>query len=298
MNMATSTLANIIGSTPEELQTHYEGANDFFGVWLDPTMSYSCAMFEPGDSLQQAQIRKLDHHIKNVLLRPGMRLLDIGCGWGAMMARAAETVSDISATGITIAEQQVRYILDRNIPAVDANVAPWTEYEPPHRFDAIISVGAFEHFGRVGQPDNVRRRGYRHFFERCHDWLEPGGKFSLQTIAFGNMPSEGQSAFLVNEIYPASELPTLADIAECSRGLFEINALRNDRLDYVETNKRWLHNLRKNRTLAESLVGQEKVEKYLDYLRYSIIGFHIGNTDLLRLSMQRVDKPRFVPTFV
>lgn len=298
MDIATSSLANVIGSTPEEMRTHYDGANDFFGSWLDPTMSYSSAMFESGDNLEQAQIRKLDHHISNVLLRPGMRLLDIGCGWGAMMARAAETVSDISATGITIAEEQVRYIQAREVPNVSAYVAPWAEYEPPHRYDAIISVGAFEHFGRVGQPDNVRRQGYRHFFERCHSWLEPGGRFSLQSVTFSNMPSEGQNAFIVNDIFPASELPTLADIAECSRGLFEIKALRNDRLDYAETNRRWLGNLRENRTLAESLVGQEKVRKYLDYLRYSIIGFHVGNTDLLRISMQRVDKPRFVPTFV
>ncbi len=298
MDLAASTLEHVIGSTPEEMRTHYDGANDFFGVWLDPTMSYSSAMFEAGDSLEQAQIRKLDHHIANVHLRPGVRLLDIGCGWGAMMARAAETVRDISATGITIAEEQVRYIKARGIRGVDAMVAPWTEYEPSHRFDAIISVGAFEHFGRVGQPDNVRRQGYRHFFERCHEWLEPGGRFSLQSVTFSNMPSEGQNAFIINDIFPASELPTLADIAECSRGLFEIKALRNDRMDYAETNRRWLANLRQNRAHAESLVGKEKVEKYLDYLRYSIIGFHVGNTDLLRISMQRVDKPRFVPTFV
>jgi cyclopropane-fatty-acyl-phospholipid synthase len=292
--VSTAKIADPIGSTADEIRSHYSG-NRFFGLWLDRTMSYSCAMFRDGDSFEDAQTRKLDYHIDNVRLSEGASLLDIGCGWGGVLARTAERYPGVRGTGITIAAEQVDYVEKLKIPNAQAFQVSWLEFQPREEYDAIISIGAFEHFGRVGVSASQKLSGYRHFFELCHKWLKPGGRFSLQTVAYGNMHPSDQSKFLNTEIFPRSELPTLAELSEASRGLFEIKTLRNDRLDYVETNRRWLRGLKQHRHEAELLVGPKKVKDYLDYLRLSVIGFHIGNSDLLRISFDRIDNPRYKP---
>jgi cyclopropane-fatty-acyl-phospholipid synthase len=287
--------AEPIGSTSAEMRSHYDSGNRFFGLWLDRTMSYSCAMFREGDSLEDAQIRKLDYHIDNVRLFEGASLLDIGCGWGGILARAAARYPGIRGTGITVAAEQVDYIEKLKIPNAQVHQFSWLEFQPQEKYDAIISIGAIEHFGRVGASSAQKLAGYRHFFELCHKWLKRGGRFSLQSVTYGNMNASDQSTFLNTEIFPRSELPTLAELSEASRGLFEIKTLRNDRLDYAETNRRWLRGLKQHRQEAEQLVGPKKVKNYLDYLSLSVIGFHVGNSDLMRISFERIEAPRYKP---
>jgi cyclopropane-fatty-acyl-phospholipid synthase len=282
-----------IGSTAPEMESHYSLSNAFYASWLDPTMSYSCAMFnEPAEPLETAQRRKLEFHLDCAGICGGARLLDVGCGWGGAMFRAVETGRAASAVGITVSGAQCEYIQSHGHEHVRALQTHWLDYQPAQPFDGIISIGAFEHFARVGASPAAKIAGYREFLQRCHGWLRPGAYFSLQTIAYGNMDPRQPSRFLNQEIFPASELPTLAEIAEAVRGLFEVVSLRNDRLDYAETNRRWLSNLRREQRRASAEVGAEVVEKYLKYLRLSVISFHLGNVDLLRIRLRRIDTPR------
>lgn len=283
----------IFGSSASELSVHYDLGNEFYASWLDPTMSYSCAMFAADDDLEAAQIRKLDFHLECAGVYPGARLLDIGCGWGALLARASQRFPGLTGTGLTIASAQADYVRALGLKDVEVLTTSWCDFAPQTPYDAIVSVGAFEHFARVDAPEEERLRGYRHFFARCWEWLAPGGAMSLQTIAYGNMDPEAQLGLMNAEMYPGSELPHLADIAESARGLFEIVAMRNDREDYVRTLRAWIANLRTQREAATAVVGGARVRRYLDYLRASQLGFHLGTSELLRLKLRRVDRPRY-----
>jgi cyclopropane-fatty-acyl-phospholipid synthase len=138
---------------------------------------------------------------------------------------------------------------------------------------------------------------YRAFFSRCHDWLNPAGCLSLQTIAYGNLdPEEALNSashrFLLHEIFPETELPTLAEIVRASDGLFEFVTLRNDRDDYRRTCRVWFDRLMARRAEAARMVGEEVVARYLRYLKLSATLFHYGQTALYRIGLRRLDEPR------
>jgi cyclopropane-fatty-acyl-phospholipid synthase len=138
---------------------------------------------------------------------------------------------------------------------------------------------------------------YRSFFTRCRDWLNPGGWLSLQTIAYGNSdPQRAKSVpehrFLLQEIFPEAELPTLGNIIEASDGLFELVALRNDREDYERTTRVWAQRLVARRAEAVGVAGEATVARYVRYLKMSSILFHYGRIGLLRLTFRRLDEPR------
>jgi cyclopropane-fatty-acyl-phospholipid synthase len=284
-----------IGSSAEELKIHYDRGNAFYELWLDPTMAYSCALFEGDESLEAAQIRKLDWHLDTAGVTHGTRLLDIGCGWGALLRHAAARFPDLAYTGLTISAEQVTYIEQRGAGDAEVRLEAWADHVPQEPYDSIISIGAFEHFGRSDATPQARLDGYRHFFACCRAWLKPGGRMSLQTIAYGNLDTASPHEQMVRNLYPGSELPALSDIAEASRGAFEIVAVRNDRQHYARTLRIWINALRARRSEAEALIGARSVGEYLDYLRASLLGFQLGNTDLLRLDLRRVETPRYSP---
>ncbi len=136
---------------------------------------------------------------------------------------------------------------------------------------------------------------YRAFFERCHHWLRPDGCLSLQTIAYGRLDREhGRTlpghAFLLQEVFPETDLPTLAEIMTASDGLFEILTLRNDREDYRRTCRVWFERLMAQRAQATAVAGEEVVARFLRYLKFSATLFHYGHTYLYRIGFRRLDQ--------
>src|SRR5262249_49849840 len=134
------------GSSPEEVRSHYDLSNDFFGLWQDPTQTYSCAYFERDDmSLQEAQIAKVDLSLGKLGLQPGMTLLDLGCGWGSTIMRAIERY-DVNVIGLTLSYNQKAHI-ERRFAASDTSrskrvlLLPWEEFNEP--VDRIVCIGAF-----------------------------------------------------------------------------------------------------------------------------------------------------------
>ncbi len=236
------------GSSPQAIQKHYDVGNDFYRLWLDPTCTYSCAMWAKDDTdamLEQAQLRKLDYHAAQARVKPGSHVLDIGCGWGGMVRRLVDTHGAEQVTGLTLSKAQAEWIASWQHPHITARLESWLDFAPAKPFDALVSVGAFEHFARPDWEDSDKLDAYRAFFRRCHTILKPGGWMSLQSIAYGNVDwQEMRSApgrwFLLGEIFPESELPTLANIVQAVDGLFEIVVLRNDRDDYRRTCQVWL----------------------------------------------------------
>jgi cyclopropane-fatty-acyl-phospholipid synthase len=200
------------------------------------------------------------------------------------------------ALGLTLSQAQVDYVRARPVPGVEARLENWQTHQPEQPYDGIISIGAFEHFGKLEDSDAEKVDAYRRFFQRCQeDFLKPGGRLSLQTFAYGSRRGRDEArnqettAFLAAEIFRETDPPTLANIAEAARHHFEICSLRNDRLHYARTLRIWLARLKARRNEAVALVGEESVARYERYLQYAFIGFQTGNLDLYRIVLQRVE---------
>ncbi len=271
---------------------HYDVGNEFYALWLDPSLTYSCALRTgTDDTLEQAQDRKLRYHLDAVGADAAARVLDVGCGWGAILKRLSD--KGVAATGLTLSLEQAAYVRAAGWAGVDVHTEHWVQYRPAARFDGIISIGAFEHFAGLGLPAAERIETYREFFRRCRDWLTPGGALSLQTIAYANMSAENADRFVQQEIFPDAELPTLAEIAAAADQIFEVVSLRNDRLDYAWTCRQWAARLRARRAEATALVGPEVVARYERYLTMSSLGFHMGKLGLLRIVLRPYGKGYF-----
>ncbi len=283
------------GATLQAIQHHYDVGNEFYRLWLDSSLSYSGAMWHPGDSLESAQLRKVDYHIAAAQAANAGRVLDIGCGWGTVLRRLVQQAGVRQAVGITLSQAQADWIAQQQWPHIEARVENWLDHVPAQPYDAIISIGAFEHFARVEDSDEKRIEGYRAFFRKSRSWLRRDGRMSLQTFAYGNLRSREEAhrsagtRFLASEIFPETDPPRLSDIAVAIDGAFEIELLRNDRKDYARTCMAWLKRLRAARSQAVDLVGADVVSRYERYLQLSTLGFETGNLLLLRITLRRID---------
>lgn len=282
------------GASKAAISFHYDIRNDFFGLFLDSERCYSCAMYdEEPESLEKAQQRKLEYHIQQARASNADRVLDIGCGWGALQKRLVNLHQVKLAIGLTLSENQAEWIRSMGLPGVEVRVESWSEHVPTAAYDSIISIGAFEHFARPSIGRAARVAGYREFFKCCYDWLNPGRWMSLQTIGLGAIDRGTEGQFVSENIFPESDLPRLGEIADAAEGLFEVVSVRNDRADYQRTNREFRARLRNNWLAAATLVGEETARRFDKYFRLSAAGFHAGTTNLYRVTLRRIARPRF-----
>jgi cyclopropane-fatty-acyl-phospholipid synthase len=249
-------------------------------------------MWQENDTHEAAQLRKLDYHIEQIGGRGAARVLDIGCGWGALLHRLVAGHEVGRAVGLTLAKEQIKFIADTYPdPRIEARLQNWQDYVPEEPFDGIISLGAFEHFAKI-EEDKVE--SYRVFFRKCHQLLKPGGRLSLQTMGYGDVPRERKHAdlFIAQEVFPESDLPRLADICLASEMLFEVALVRNDRHDYVKTMRAWFNKLRSNREKALDLVSPDIIERYERLYRTMSYSFDLGAFVLYRITFRRIDQNR------
>jgi cyclopropane-fatty-acyl-phospholipid synthase len=286
-------MSEYLGAGPQAIRHHYDVGNEFWKTWLDATMSYSCALWREGDDLHAAQVRKLEHHVAQARASGQKRVLDVGCGWGAMLRHLVKAHGVARAVGLTLSPAQAEFVRGLSLDGVEVRLMGWADYRAPEPFDAVISVGAFEHFARQGLGAAEKIEAYRRFFAACRGWLVPGGRLSLQTIAYGDVPRARplRSRFIVDEIFPGSELPRLADIAEAAEMELEIEQVQNDRGDYVKTLRAWFDRLRANRVQAIAWTNEATVARYERYLRMFAHSMELGAFTLLRLTLRRLDLP-------
>lgn len=271
------------GASSKAIQSHYDVSNEFFALWLDAGLTYSSAMWaEPQDCLESAQRRKIDFHLNYVCARRVGRLLDIGCGWGSLIARALDSGRTESAVGLTMSPAQAAYISNRGIARASIRVEDWRDHCPASPYDAIVSIGAIEHFVRPDTSPDDRVEIYRHFFSSCHRWLANDGRMSLQSIVYG---AGAFTPGAIATVFPESDLPRLAEIVRACEGLFEVVALRSDRADYARTVREWYLRLGERRDAAIDLAGRATVERYDRFLRASERGFEAGVFNLVRVHL-------------
>lgn len=280
-----------VGASREAIRHHYDAGNEFFALWLDETLVYSCALWRDNedDTLEDAQRRKLDYLAALAGVRTGDRVLDVGCGWGAGLERLVTQHSAEEAVGLTLSDAQAASIRGRAIPGVEVRVESWADHAPEAPYNAIVSIGAFEHFARPGAPRREKLAGYRTFFERCHGWLSPGARLGLQTMAVGTgrLRAEDLRAirFIGRELFPQSSLPRVSDVFAASDRLFEVVEVVNHREHYERTCLSWLANLRARRDDAVTLVGEEVTARYERYLELAASMFERRLVLLLRMAL-------------
>jgi len=224
INMQARRRAFIIG------ERHYDLGNDLFRKMLDKRMNYSCAYWKDAKTLDEAQENKLELICKKLYLKPGMRILDIGCGWGAFAKYAAEKYG-VEVVGITVSKEQVSLgkELCKGLP-VEFKLQDYRDVN--EKFDRIVSVGMIEHVGY---------RNYRHYFVIAERNLKNDGLFLLHTI--GEVRSvKNTDAWTHKYIFPNGMLPSIAQLAKSVEGLFIIEDLHNFGADYDKTLMAWYEN--------------------------------------------------------
>jgi cyclopropane-fatty-acyl-phospholipid synthase len=264
---------------------HYDVSNDFFALWLDKSMTYSCAFFSrDGSSLEAAQQAKLDLICTKLALEKGERMLDVGCGWGSLAIYAAREYG-VSVTGITLSEPQAALARRRAEEAgvadrVDFRVMDYRELagEP---FDKIASIGMVEHVGSV-QIDE-----YAHTLARL---LRPGGQLLNHGIARLRVGEAEAGPFSERYVFPDAAPLHLSRIQTAiERAGLETQHVEGFRMDYAETLTHWAQRLDAHREEGERLVGPERLRVWRLYLRAARNNFVSGFTSVYQV---RSSKPR------
>lgn len=288
-----NTPAAYAGISPRAAQQLDDAGVAFYRLWLDPTLTYSCARWAEDESdaaLEAAQTRKLDFHIQQARAAGQARVLDIGCGWGSLLDRLV-TAHDVKrAIGLTLNPQQAEWARSRGDPRIEVRVENWFDHVPDAPYDAIISIAAFEAFARPDLSHVDKLEAYRYFFERCHLWLRPGSWMSLQTLGLGDsMPvtSPDQSGGAL--MGPRYAVPTPADLASASDRLFEVVDLRDDSKDSLRTTRVWRSRLKAIRPAALEVVDGKTLSRYDNVLRSAMMTLRIGVLRLYRVALRRVD---------
>jgi cyclopropane-fatty-acyl-phospholipid synthase len=273
------------GAAQPAIEYHYDVGRDFYRLWLGDRLVYSCALWDGplDDDLEAAQTAKLEWHATGAKADGAARALDIGCGWGAMIAYLTGERHVGHVTGLTLSSDQASATSSSD--RVEVRLEDWRDHEPSSPYDAIVSIGAFEHFSRADLARSERRFIYRSFFDRCARWLNEGGRLSLQSIGWEDFDpgKEEGTSFFKDEIFPDSALPQLSDIVEASEERFRVIAFRSDAGHYAQTLRIWQQRLEANKVQAHELVGHETYRRYLRYLRISRAMFERRDCTLFRV---------------
>src|SRR6516165_8804307 len=285
------------GASAGAIRSHYDVSNAFYELWLGPSMMYSSAMWAGSAArtdLERAQQRKIDFFAARVLPGPGpRRVLDVGCGWGGNLRRLAEAHQVTDATGLTLSPAQAGYLVQHPVPGADIRLEDWNDHCPGAPYDAIFSFGAFEHFARDGTTGPQRIAAYRRFFRSCMEWLVPGGRLGLETIAHDGAPDtntplgRGPLGDFVLSLYPESLCPHLGEIVLGFEPFFELEVLRSDPGDFARTCRAWLTALREHEHEAASVAGDQVVRRFRRYLAASEIQFRTRIVTNYRLVLRR-----------
>ncbi|MDE1164604.1 MAG: cyclopropane fatty acyl phospholipid synthase [Pseudomonas sp.] len=211
-------------------QQHYDLGNDFYTAMLDPRLTYTCGYWQHADNLADAQEAKLDLVCRKLGLQPGMRVLDIGCGWGSFMAYAAEHYG-VECVGVTISKEQCEWARERysHLP-LEFRLQDYRELD--ERFDRIASIGMFEHVGH---------KNYRVYMETAHRCLADEGLFLLHTIG-KNQRHSTPDPWVDKYIFPNGDLPSIGQIGDALDGLFVAEDLHSFGADYDKTLMAWHSN--------------------------------------------------------
>ncbi len=283
-----------MGSTKDQVQVSYDVSNEFFRLWLDERMNYTCGVFEDTDNLEEAQVKKLNVIHDFAHITPDKRVLDIGCGWGANIEFLALDKGVKDVHGVTLSSAQFEEIERRKVPGVTAHCMNFFDYTPEVKFDALTSICMIEH---VVSPEEARAGKsvelYRNYFKKAWEITTPGSWFGLQTILRNRVPRLKNDirdiGWVTYEIFPGGITPRMEDIVQAVNPYFEVVEVKTRREHYEKTCWHWRDRLRKNETVVREKWGDKVFEDYDRYLSTCVRGFQMHYQSLAQWSLRRID---------
>ncbi|MFI6908233.1 class I SAM-dependent methyltransferase [Nonomuraea sp. NPDC050394] len=255
---------------------HYDLSNEFYQLILDDSMAYSCAVFASGDTLEQAQRRKLDRICDHLELRPGMRILDVGCGWGSLALHAARE-RGVAVVGVTLSHRQRQFALDRSagLP-VEIRSQDYRDITDGP-YDAICSIEMGEHVGQAGYP------GYAATLRRL---LRPGRRAFIQQMSRESRPGGGP--FIERYIAPDMHMrPLRQTTAMLSAAGFAVEATHSLGHHYVRTVQAWQDRFKARLDEVRALIGPERARVWELYLAGGMLAFEQGRMDVHQIVLRR-----------
>jgi len=262
----------------QAISYHYNVSNDFYRLWLDRRMVYSCAFFhDPDEDIDAAQYRKLDYLCRKLRLEPGETLLDIGCGWGGLILHAALNFG-VKALGITLSERQAELANQRIRQAgledhCEARILDYRDIDESRLFDKLVSVGMFEHVGKAQLAT---------YFQKALRLLKPGGVFLNHGITeSATRPLKQGPSFIDKYVFPDGELlPITASLQIAEENGFEIRDVESLREHYALTLRRWVKRLQDHREQAVAMTSEATYRVWKLYMSGSAYGFETGDLNL------------------
>jgi cyclopropane-fatty-acyl-phospholipid synthase len=279
----------------EKIEYHYDVSNEFYQLFLDREMVYSCGYFKrDGNSLEQAQLDKLDHILDKVRLTAGDRLLDVGCGWGALIIRAAQRGAH--AVGVTLSDNQFALAKER-IAALgledrcEVRLQDYRDVPEVGGYDKLTSVGMFEHVGMKNLPL---------YFEHMRKLLKDGGAMLMHGICATHperrQVGRGAGEFIDKYVFPDGELPHLSDVARfmAETGL-EVVDVESLRRHYALTLAHWAHRLDEHPDEARRIAGEKRYRIWRAYLMGCSVGFRDNWMNIYQLLACKLGGPGMDP---
>lgn len=267
----------------KDIASHYDIGNDFYSLWLDETMSYSCGYFKKEeDTLYDAQVNKVDYILQKLYLKQGMTLLDIGCGWGYLLIEAAKKYG-VKGLGITLSQEQKKKFEERiQEEGLSGQVSvELMDYQDLHKsgrtFDRIVSVGMLEHVGR---------EHYELYMKNVDAVLKQGGLFLLHYIsALKEYPGD---PWIKKYIFPGGTIPSLREMIHiCGETNFYVLDVESLRRHYFRTLRCWNQNFEEHREEIENKMGTEFTRMWSLYLCSCAATFHNGIIDLNQILISK-----------
>ena len=269
LNAQKRSRAYIIG------ERHYDIGNDLFSMMLDKDLNYSCAYWKNAETLDAAQEAKLDLICRKIGLKSGMKVLDIGCGWGGFAKYAAEKYG-AKLHGVTVSREQVEFG-NNCCQCLDVKIELKDYRKVREKFDRIVSIGMFEHVGR---------KNYRTFMKVVHRCLKADGLFLLHTIG-SNTSVSSNDPWIDKYIFPNSMLPSTRQITSAMEGLFVLEDWHNFGQYYDKTLMAWYNNFRKNWSKIKDVYDERFYRMWTYYLLSCAGGFRSRRNQLWQIVLSK-----------
>ncbi len=284
-----------MGSSKADVEVSYDVSNDFFRLWLDERMNYTCAVYESeAQPLEAAQLNKLKILSDYAKVTPGKSVLDIGCGWGACLEYQVSARGVKRAVGVTLSTSQAEEVMARRLPGVEIQVTDFMKWETTEKFDSLISICMMDH---LCSPEEARKGKavdiYRQYFKKCWDLTRPGAWFGLQTILRNRVPRNKKDLediyFCTHVIFPGGLNPRLEDIIQAVNPYWEVVSCATRRTDYQRTTGEWLRRMRMHEKTIRAKWGDKVFEDYDRYLSTCVRAFDQHYSSLAQYELRRID---------